>query len=126
VDDQPVDPHEPTMQLARDALEQARELLRLEMALARDELKSELSRTKACVIALVLAVGAAVASGTLFLVAIAWAFSGVRLAVLFACALLLTAIALGLAGSKRLPTKPMAETTERIASGVKQVKERIQ
>jgi hypothetical protein len=126
VEVQPVDPHEPTLQLVRDALDQARELLRLEVALARNEMRSELARTRAGVIALLCAGGAAVAACTLFLVAIALAFSGPELAAFFGLVLLLTAGGLGVVGYKRLPTKPMAETTVRISADVKQIKERIQ
>jgi len=113
-------------QLVRDGVAQARELFRLEVALARNEMRSELARAKAGVIALVLATGAAVASCTLFLVAVALAFSGQVLATLFGLVLLLVAGGLGLLGYKRLPTKPMAETTVRISADVREIKERIQ
>jgi hypothetical protein len=117
---------EPTRQLVHEAIDQARELVRLEVALARSEIESELSRAKAGAIALSGAAAAAVASLTLFLVAAALAFAHKSWAALsMAAGLLLVVVALGIAGYKLLPKPPIAETTKRIASDLNRLKERI-
>jgi peptidoglycan/LPS O-acetylase OafA/YrhL len=114
-------------QLVREALDQSRELVRLEVLLARNEIESELSRAKASAIALSSAGVAAIASFTVFMVAIALAFSLKWLgAVIIAAALLLVAGALGLTGRKLLPRKPLPETTKRIGAELNQLKERVQ
>jgi putative superfamily III holin-X len=66
------------------------------------------------------------ASFTMFMVAIALGFSTTWLAALVVAGILLcVAGGLGYAGFKMLPTKPMAQTKERIESDVKQLKERL-
>jgi len=123
---QPVELHESTRQLLADVLDQTRELVRLEVVLARKELHAELTRAKAGVIVLACATAAATVSLTLFVVAIALSLSSQWVAALFALVFLATAVGLGFAGYRLLPTQPMAETFGRIASDVKQVRERIQ
>ena len=123
---QPVELHESTRQLLVDVLDQTRDLVRLEVELARKELQAELVRAKAGVIAFASATAAATVSFTLFVVAIALSFSSLWVAALFALVFLAAAIGLGVAGYRLLPTQPMAETLGRFASDVKQVRERIQ
>jgi hypothetical protein len=124
---QPIDAHEPTRQLLREALDQARELVRLEVALGRHEIKGEIARTKASGIALSSAAAAAIASLSLFMVAIALSFSVQWLsALVIALVLLAMAAGLGLTGYKLLPKRPIPETTRRIGSEWGQLKQRIQ
>ena len=125
--DQPTDEHEPTRQLVREALDQTRDLVRLEVLLARNEVENELSRAKAGAIALSSAAVAALASFTLFMVAIALAFSIKWLAALIIGIILLFVAGLvGFAGRKLLPTKPLGETSKRIGADLNQLKERVQ
>jgi hypothetical protein len=117
---------EPTVQLVREALDETRELVRLEVALAREELKGELTRAKAGAIALGTAGGLGVSAFTMFVVAVAVAFALSWLAALVLGALLLmTAGAIGYAGYKAMPRKPLGETKGRIRSDLDKLKERI-
>jgi hypothetical protein len=117
---------EPTTKLLREALDETRELVRLEIALAREETKGELRQAKAGAMALGSAAAAAVASFTMFMVAIALAFSVAWLtSLIIGVILLASAGGLAFAGYKALPTKPLAETKERLESDLKQLKERI-
>ena len=124
---QPIECHQSTRQLVVDVLDQTRELVRLEVALARKELQAAVARAKAGITAFAGATVAATVACTLFVVAIALSLSSQRVAaLLFAFLFLTAAIGLGFAGYRLLPTQPMAETLGRIASDVKQVRERIQ
>ena len=117
---------EPTAELVREALDETRELVRLEVALAREELTAELSRTKAAVACLG-AAGALVVSGvTLMLAAIALAFTKAWIVSLVLGGILVVlAGAIGFGGWKSIPRKLLGETRERIGSDLKQLKERI-
>jgi hypothetical protein len=119
-------PEAPTAELVREALDETRELVRLEVALAREELTAELSRAKVAVASLA-AAGALVVCGlTLVLAAIALAFTKAWLVALV-LGLILTVLscAVGLGGWKSLPRKLLGETRGRIESDLKQLKERI-
>jgi hypothetical protein len=110
----------------REALDETRELVRLEVALAREELTSELSRAKFALVSLA-AGGAMVLSGlTLVLVAIALVFTKAWLvALVLGLILAVLAGVIGLGGWKALPRKLLGETRERIESDFKQLRERI-
>lgn len=117
---------EPTGELVRDAIEEVRELVRLEVALAVDETKAELGQVKTAAISLGVAGALGLSALTMFLVAIAAAFVPMWLASLVIGGILVaTAAVLAIAGWRALPRKPMAETRERIESDVKQLRERI-
>lgn len=112
--------------LVREAIAETRELVRLEVALAREEIKTEMTRAKAGAIAMAVAATAAVCGLTLCLVAIAAAFSVIWLAALVLGAiLLLGAGAAALLGWKAVPKRLMGSTRERLQTDVKQLKERI-
>jgi hypothetical protein len=116
---------ESTRQLIRDAFDQMQQLVRLEVALARDEVTSELARAKTAGIAL----GAAAALGTaglaLLLVAIAAAFPTLWLsAVVLGGLLVFTAGVLGYGAWKWMPARPLEQTKERLESDLKQLRER--
>jgi Putative Actinobacterial Holin-X, holin superfamily III len=117
---------EPTTQLIREALDETRELVRLEVALAREEIRAELTQAKGAAVALSGAMALAIASFTMFMVAIALAFDLGWLAALV-IGLVLSCIsgALVLAGYRAIPRHPMVDTKDRIASDLKQLKERI-
>jgi hypothetical protein len=117
---------EPTAELVREALDDTRELVRLEVALAREELRGELTRAKAAALALGTAGVLGVSAFTMFVVAAAVAFSLSWLAALIlGVVLLVTAVAIGFAGYKAMPRKPLGATKDRIQSDLKQLKERI-
>jgi hypothetical protein len=117
---------EPTRRLVREALDQTRELVHLEVALARNEVATELAQAKTGAIALGAAAATAISSLTMFIVAIALSFSVMWLAALgLAIVLLLLAVALGFAGHKMFPTRPLAQTKERIETDLSQLKGRL-
>jgi hypothetical protein len=117
---------EPTGELIREAFDDAGTLVKLEVALAREEIKSEIQRARDGAIAFGVAYGVGVAGATLLLVAVALASASAWLVALVAGAVLLAvAIVLGVLGMRKLPTRPMHETQERLASDVKELRERI-
>jgi protein-S-isoprenylcysteine O-methyltransferase Ste14 len=114
-----------TANLMREAFDEARELTRLEVALARQEFTTELRQARSSAIAFGASAGVLVASVTMFLVAVALAFSlAWAAAVVIAALLLCIGGVLGLVGYRSLPTEPMAKTKERIERDLKQLKER--
>lgn len=123
---EPVDAQgEPTPQLMREAFDEVRELVRLEVAMARQEVQGELTQAKAAGIALGAGAALAIAALTMFLVAIAAAFKTIWLAALIIGGIvLLVAGALGYAGWKAIPRRPLAETKERVETDLKQLRER--
>jgi hypothetical protein len=117
---------EPTSQLFREALDETRHLVRLEVLLARKELQSDLALAKKGGIVLALAAILAVSAIALLLCAVALAFATPWLAaVVLGGILLCVAAPLGFAGWKTLPKKPLGQTKERLEDDLKQLKERI-
>jgi uncharacterized membrane protein YqjE len=117
---------EGTGTLVREAIEETRDLVRLEVELARRELKEEIARAKVSAAALGAAAATAVAGVTMLLVALALAFHAAGLAALV-IGLALVAIAGGLAfaGWKAMPKKPLHGTKERLESDYERLRERI-
>jgi len=123
----PPDVEESAGELVREALDETRALVRLEVALAHEEVKAELAKAKVGAIAMGGATAAGVAGGTLCLVAIAAAFSAIWLAALIlGLIVLLCAAAAALVGWRALPKRLMNETRDRLELQVKQLRERIQ
>jgi Na+/proline symporter len=113
-------------QLVREAIDQTRQLARLEVALARQEIEAGIARAKVGAITL----GAAAAAGlwaiAMFLVAVAAAFPTLWLAALVLGAILLAlAVVLGLAGWRAMPKHPLSGTRERLETDLKDLKERV-
>jgi hypothetical protein len=110
----------------REALDETRELVRLEVALARQELTAELSRAKASVASFAAAGVLGVCGLTLMLAAIPLAFRMAWLVALVLGAILaVVACAIALGSWMGRPRKLLGETRERIQSDLKQLKERI-
>ncbi len=117
---------EPTAELVREALDQARDLVRLEVALAREEVVSELARAKTAAVALGAAGAFAVSGCTMLLVAIALGFSKGWLAALLIGGIVLgLSAAMALGGWKDVPTQPLGQTKERLGADLKQLRERV-
>jgi hypothetical protein len=112
--------------LIREAVEETRELVRLEIALARAEVAREIALAKTAGVAIASATVSVVSSFTLFLVALASAFGNAGFAALvLGCVLLATAVVLGFIGYKALPRALLGETRERLRSDLQQVKEHL-
>ncbi|HXX68495.1 MAG TPA: phage holin family protein [Polyangiaceae bacterium] len=113
-------------ELVREALDETRALVRLEVALAREEIKDELTKAKVGAAAIGGAAAAGVMGGTLCLVAMAAAFSAMWLAALILGVIVLVCgAAAALLGWRALPKRLMNETRDRLELHVKQLKERI-
>ncbi|MDP9001446.1 MAG: phage holin family protein [Myxococcota bacterium] len=125
-DDELTPEDEPTERLMREAFEETRELVRLEVALALQEARTDFARAKNSAALLGAAAGVAVAAITMFLVSIALASSTMWLTALGIAFLLSGGVGvLGYVGYNALPTQPMARTKQRIESEVAEFKERI-
>jgi hypothetical protein len=113
-------------ELVKEAMDEARELIRLEVALARDEVKREAAATKNAGIAFGI-------GGAVLLVGVALLFVALALAIfpgpipsLVLGLVLVTAAALaGVVGKKLLPKRPLGETRRRIEQDVERLKERV-
>jgi hypothetical protein len=117
---------EPTGQLVREALDEMQQLVRLEVALARDEVTTELARAKTAGIVLGAAAALGICGLALLLVAIAAAFSTLWLAALaLGGTLLFASVALGYGAWKAMPPRPLGQTKERLQSDLKQLRERV-
>jgi hypothetical protein len=116
----------PVTDLIREVLGDTRELVRIEVALARDDVRHEVAAAKTSAIALGSAAVASIAAFTLFMVAIVLALKvGWVGAVVVGGILLAVAISLGFVGWSALPTKPLAQTKGRLQANVERLKERM-
>ncbi len=118
--------HEPTAELFREAVDETRELVRLEVELAKQELREELGRAKISAVAIGSGAALALSGLTMFFVTIAMAFAMEWLAALILGGILVVlAGILAFGGFKALPRKPLEETKERLETDLKQLKERV-
>jgi uncharacterized membrane protein YbhN (UPF0104 family) len=117
-----------TAELVRHAIDEARLLARAEVLHAKKELKEEITAAKTAGILLG-------ASGVLGLVGLTALFVAVGLALplaqwlgvlLVGAFLVLLAGGLAFAGSKRLPTKPLPHTQERLKTDIVRTRETLQ
>jgi len=115
-----------TSELFRQLLEDTRNLVRLEVALAREEIQDELAGAKSGGMALGAAGVLAVSAFTMFMVAIANAwhltwFSSLIIGII----LMSMSGVMALYGWHDLPKKPLPETKERVSFDLQRLAERI-
>jgi hypothetical protein len=116
----------PTTDLLQQALGEVGEVVRLEVALARRELTTELAAGKAAAIALGAASASALMALTLLLVAIALALPIPWIgAAVIGGVLLALAAGLGALGWRKLPKKPLEKTKTRVETDIAEAKERL-
>jgi uncharacterized membrane protein YqjE len=117
---------EPTSTLLRQTIDETKELVRLEIALAREELQGDLRRLKtAAVLAAVAIVLALLTLGTL-MVALVLSLGGTALsAVAVSVVLAVVCAATALAAYKNVPRVPLERTRARLASDVRQIGEHV-
>jgi hypothetical protein len=126
VSNPPAAAEEPTGDLIRDVINETRQLVQLEVALAREEVRIEMGRARLAGIVLGTAAGTGLSGLTVCLVAIVLTFSIPSVAALAMGAGLLSLAAVGgWLGWKRLPKRPMNETRSRLEADFKQLKEHI-
>jgi len=119
-------PQVSSTELVREAMLEAKELVKLEVALAREEVKREVLATKGAAIAL--GVGTALLSVGLSLVLVSLAlalFPGPIPLLVLGLILAGGAALAGSAGMKLLPKKPLAETLRRLETDIETVKEHL-
>jgi hypothetical protein len=122
----PNDAEEPTGDLIREVINETRQLVQLEVALAREEVRMEMARARFGGMVLGTAAGAGISGLTLCLVAAVLTFSAPAVAALVVGASLVSiAILGGWVGWKKLPKRPMNETRSRLEADFKQLKEHI-
>ena len=106
-----------TPQLIRDVLAEARRLARIEIALAREDLKEQIKRTKAAGIALGSASALALSGLTLLLATVGLAFSKAWLAMLIlGGAVVVIAGVIAYAAWRSVPKTPFGQTKGRLQS----------
>jgi hypothetical protein len=119
-------PESSTADLVKEAISEARELMQVEVALARDEMNQEISRAKASGIALGAAMAAGLLGVALVLVAIALAIAPAPLpALLIGLAFIALAIVVGVVGYGRVPKRPLERTRGRLGADVRLVREHV-
>jgi uncharacterized membrane protein YqjE len=115
-----------TADLVREALDEAKELVRIEVQLARDEVKEEILQTKKAAIAFGIAAGAGVLLLCALTIAVVFALGGTAVAALgVAGVLVVLAVASALFGYTKLPKSPLGRTRNRLQTDVSQLKEHI-
>lgn len=115
-----------TADLIREALDEAKELLRVEVQIAKSEVEGQIAKAKGAAIGLGIAAGAALVVINMLAVALILALGGTPVvALLVALGFLVVAGIAGAVGYGLLPTKPLERTRHRLTTEVKQLKERI-
>ena len=99
-------------ELLAETLSEGRELVRVEIALAKDEALGELARAKRAAVLLGLALVLALGGGAAVIVSVGGGF-------------LLAAVVAGALGAKALPVGVLSKTKARVESDVQRIKEAI-
>ena len=115
-----------TADLVREALDEAKELVRIEIEIAKNEVEKEIAQAKKAAVGFGVALAAGVLVLCLLAVALVLALGGTALAALgVAGGLLVIGGIAGFAGYSLLPKKPLETTRHRLKSDVTQLKEHI-
>jgi Putative Actinobacterial Holin-X, holin superfamily III len=116
----------PTTTLIKEAVDDAKRLIQLEVALARNEVKREIKLARGAAVAFGVSAVVAVVGAAMFFVAIALAFSsGPVPALIIGAILLFLAGCAALVGMGLLPKQPLGETRQRLESDVRIAKEHL-
>ncbi len=115
-----------TADLVREAFDEAKELVRLEIELAKNEVSEEIAQTKKAAISFSISLAAIVIVLCLLAVALVLALGGTALAALgVAGGFAVLGGAAAYAGWSMLPKNPMGRTRRRLDQDMKQLKEHI-
>jgi uncharacterized membrane protein YqjE len=117
---------EPTSKLLRQTIDETKELVRLELALAREELSEDLQRLKVAAILGGVAIVLAMLTLSTLVVALVLAVGGTALGAV-AVSVVLAAVCgvIALAAYKHVPRVPLERTRARLTSEVRQFEEHI-
>lgn len=119
-------PATPTVDLFKEAILDTRELVQTEVALAKNEIREELQRSKRAGIVLGIAAAAALVGLTLVLVAIALAIQlGPLPALIFGLGFLVVAAIAFVLGYNRVPWQALPRTRSRLETDVRILKEHL-
>lgn len=120
-------PSEPSAaELVREALDETKQLVKLEVELAKVELKHDLADAKRAAIIFGVAAVAALIAAAMMFVALALAiFPGPVPAIVIGAVLLVAAATLGFVGYRKVPRKPLDRTRHRLETDVKVLKEGV-
>jgi uncharacterized membrane protein len=115
-----------TAELFKEAMDEARQLVRLEVALAKEEVKHELVSAKRAAVAFGVAAAASLVVLALLAMALVLALGGTAVtALLVALAFLVVAGGAAYAGYSMLPKQPMEQTRRRLQTDLNQLKEHV-
>jgi hypothetical protein len=115
-----------TADLVRGAMDEARELVRLEIDLAKEEMKVELKQLERAAIFMAVAAASSVIVLCLLSMALVLALGGTAVvALLVALAFLVVGVLAALGGYGLLPKAPLEKTRHRFETDVNQLKEHI-
>ena len=115
-----------TADLVREALDEARELVRIEVELAKGEVEREIQQAKRAAIGFGVAAAAATVALSMFAVAIVLALGATPVASLLVGGMF--AVVAGVAGFlayTTIPRKPLERTRHRLKADMNQLKEHI-
>jgi uncharacterized membrane protein YqjE len=119
-------PATPTTDLFREAIDETKELVRLEVALAKREAMKDVAHLKAAAIGFGVAAAAGLLGVALLLVALALAIAPTAIpALIIGAVLLAVAAGAGVFAWKALPRKPLDDTRKRLETDARLLKERI-
>jgi uncharacterized membrane protein YqjE len=119
-------PATPTTELFKEALDETKELVRLEVALAKREAMKDVAHLKAAAIGFGVGVAAALLGVALLLVALALAIAPTAIpALIIGAVLLAVGAGAGAFAWKALPRKPLGDTRKRLETDARLLKERI-
>lgn len=115
-----------TGDLIREALDEAKELVKIEIALAKTEVEQEIQQAKRAAIGFGIAAGAAMVALSVLAVALVLALGGTALMALLVGGML--AVVAGVSGFlayTMLPLKPLERTRRRLKTDLNQLKEHV-
>ncbi|MEO7096320.1 MAG: phage holin family protein, partial [Polyangiales bacterium] len=119
-------PETKTTDLVREALDEAKQLVKIEVALAKEEVREEVGQAKDAAIMFGVSTFLGIIGVALLLVALALAiFPGPIPALVIGGLMLLVAGVLGFVAYKKVPNKPLEKTKRRLETDAQILKERI-
>jgi hypothetical protein len=115
-----------TADLVKDVMDEGRELVRLEVALAKEDVKAELRQVQRAAVSFGIALGSSLLVLCLLAMALVLALGGTSLVALGIAGVILVVAALaGYAGYGMLPKTPLEKTRNRLQNDMNQLKEHI-
>jgi hypothetical protein len=115
-----------TAELVKDALDEAKELVQLEVALAKEEVKEDLRHVRRAAIGFGVGLGASLLALTLLAMSLVFAIGATALVALLVAGGFLVTAALGAyVGYALLPKRALEKTRSRLQNDVNHLKEHI-